>query len=58
MRGKADSSGNFPDGTDYQCLECPDLQVCLIQTDTGTPVLENNWCYLKDPNTDYEALGL
>jgi len=30
MRGKAGAGGAFPDGTDYQCLQCPDLQVCLV----------------------------
>ena len=58
MRGKADAGGNLPAGAAYQCLECPDLQVCLVQTDSGAPALESNWCYLKDPTTDYAALGL
>lgn len=51
MRGSASDAG-----ADYQCLQCPDLQVCLIVS--GQSTWENNWCYLKDPATDYAALGL
>jgi hypothetical protein len=36
MRGPDDA-----DGAPYQCLECPDLQVCLVHTDYGAAQLEN-----------------
>lgn len=41
---------------DYQCLECPDTQVCMRIS--GQTAWENNWCYLKDPAVNYASLGL
>ena len=58
MRGKPDAQGVVPAGADYQCLQCPDLQVCLLAGGAANRRLENNWCYLRDPATDYAALGL
>lgn len=42
--------------TSYQCIQCPDTQVCLIVP--GQAKWENNWCYLKDPAVNYGSLGL